>query len=135
MRPRSALLDIDHWVLRAACVLLLCLAPAAVRAQYLLTGPGDGGQLQLGPFFAVPLQTPASDAGFPRQLGVPPIPGIPPANPTTSILQGASGTLTVPPGILSRPAPGTPVVRPATSPCSSPAPRLLRLRSARRASR
>jgi hypothetical protein len=104
--------------LHAACALILCVAPAAAPAQYLLTGPGDGGHLQLGHYFAVPLQTPASDAGFPPQLGVPPIPGITPANPTTSIVQGASGTLTIPPGILSRPAPGTPVVRPqfATNP-------------------
>jgi hypothetical protein len=95
------------------------------RAQYLLTGPGDGGQLQVGRGWANPLQMPVPSGvyppvsgGFPPALGVPPIPGITPAHATTSIAQGASGTLTIPPGILSRPAPGVPVERPlfATSP-------------------
>lgn len=95
----------------AACAFLLGLGAATARAQYLLTGPGDGGQLQLGTALAFPLQTPATAAGFPPQLGVPPIPGITPAHPTTWIRQGASGTLTIPPGILSRPAPGAPVER------------------------
>jgi hypothetical protein len=103
-----------------AAALLLCVAPAAAPAQYLLTGPGDGGQLQVGRSWAVPLQTPVPSGvyppvsgGFPPALGVPPIPGITPAHPTTAIAQQASGTLTIPPGILSRPALGVPVERPA----------------------
>jgi hypothetical protein len=101
-----------------ACQLALNIAPAMAEGQYLLTGPGDGGQLQVGRDWAIPLQTPVPSGifppvsgGFPPALGVPPIPGITPANATTAIAQQASGTLTIPPRILSRPAPSVPVKR------------------------
>jgi hypothetical protein len=117
--PRTPWMLLGRIALQAACALFLCVAPAAARAQYLLTGPGDGGQLQVGRGWAIPLQMPVPSGvyppvsgGFPPALGVPPIPAITPAHATTSIAQGANGTLTIPPGILSHPAPGTPVVRP-----------------------
>jgi hypothetical protein len=94
--------------LRGAClgILLLALAGSA-RAQYSLVGPSDGGQILISKQLPLPLQpllVPTGPGVWPP-LRIPPAPGV-------TIMQGPGGTLTLPPHVLSRPAPGIPVASP-----------------------
>lgn len=94
--------------LRGACLGILVLALAgSAHAQYSLVGLRDGGQILISKQLPLPLQPLPVSTG----PGVWPLLRIPPA-PGVTIMQGPAGTLTLPPYVLSRPAPGIPVASP-----------------------
>lgn len=109
--------------LRIACIALIVAFAGTASAQFLLTGARSGGALQIGTGLPLPvpdsgvylggMTTATAGPLFYPELGVKANPNVQfGAAPTRTIMQtlgtAAGGAIILPPGVLSKPANGTP---------------------------